>query len=84
MPSHDRYCARLIYQDGHISGAHTNNIENCCRWAKAYVRAYGQATSDAELHYHLTAYTWRKSRGESHPVSVFAQPFQDIALVYVV
>lgn len=67
-----------------FTGAHTNNVENCWRWAKAYIRLYGRATSDAHLHYHLTAYTWRKSRGETNPLTVFAQLVQDIALLYPV
>ena len=51
---------------------------------RQYIRLYGRATSDAHLHYHLTANTWRKSRGETNPLTVFAQLVQDIALLYPV
>lgn len=65
-----------------FSGCHTNNIENCWRWAKEYVKKNAHIKSDEALQLQLTVYMWRLWRGRHHHRGVFGQLIADIPLIH--
>lgn len=65
-----------------MTGAHTNHIECCWRYAKQYITP--QKPQGAEkLQCLLNVYMWRKWYGETYPGGVFCRLLSEIRAMFI-